>query len=198
MLALEGARPRRGRERALALVVEIDRRVRWLALDDDQAADLHVAEILDLLRRARGWRRRRTALAGRRRCGARRRRRLEPLDLILEDADRLLDLGLVGRLWIGGQIGAIGIDRLLVGVDVGCLLALHVKAGADVVEELRECARGVRVLKSARGLVVFALQIIQLSLIECSLRFLERIGCLGVRGRYRERADRHPNHEHGA
>ena len=43
------------------------------------------------------------------------------------------------------------------------------EAGADVVEELRERSRRVRVLEALRGLVVLALQIVDLRLIERGL-----------------------------
>ena len=54
------------------------------------------------------------------------------------------------------------------------------KAGADVVEELRELARRVRVLEALRGLVVLAVQVVDLRLIERRLRLLQRVG--GLRG----------------
>lgn len=107
-----------------------------------------------------------------------RRLLLEPFDLALEDLDAALDLVLVRRLRILGEVALVVVDRLRVRVDVGDLLPLHVVGGADVVEELREGARVVRRLEPLRGRVEVALEVLHLRLIEGLLGLLQaRVLC---------------------
>ena len=136
VLALERADHGVCRERALLAIVEVDRRVLRLALDHDEPADLHLAEAAG----PRARRGRRCALADAR-SGSDRRRCLEALDLGLEDADRLLDLRLVGapsdpRRGTSCRPRPPSRRR-----RIRVFLPFMCKAAPSVVEELRELPR---------------------------------------------------------
>ena len=76
------------------------------------------------------------------------------------------------------EVARVVVDRLVVGLGLRRLLALHVVGGADVVEELRHRPRLVGLLEGRRGVVELAGKVVGLALVERRLRVLPR-GALG-------------------
>jgi hypothetical protein len=103
----------------------------------------------------------------------------QALGLGLEHRDHLLDLLLVLGVLVLAEVAGVVVDRLVVGLGLRRLLALHVVGSADVVEELRHRPRLVGLLERGRRVVELARQVIGLALVERALRVLPRVALGG-------------------